>query len=237
MARLQHFLLTNFNVPLKDVRTDMHGQPVLTPAWLESRIALFEAFCLPSIANQTSSDFEWLIRFGPDTPPDLKARIDRWCQQVNIIPLWNSAPARTAIAARLDGNDTLLLTTRLDNDDGLHPEFVETVQRAVSDRPAEVLDPPAGYSLNVPDGLARRLHVQLGPFLTLAERVTRPPDRTIRSVPHKEAWKLGPVREFAKEPLWLRIVHDRNIWNRPRGEPCDESELRRAFKLEAPKVG
>jgi hypothetical protein len=232
MAHLQHFILTNFNVILEHDRQDLTGRAVLTREWIDWRIELFETFCLPSIAGQINQDFRWLIRFGPDTPIRLAHCVDRWSRVANITPLWNSASARGVIGSALGRTEALLLTTRLDSDDALHREFVDTVQRSISDRPAEVLDPPLGYVLTYPEGQATLFRAELGPFLTLAERVVGMPGRTIRTVPHKRAAVLGPVRRFTEEPLWLQVIHGRNIRNYSRGEPCP-APSRAAFSLGA----
>jgi hypothetical protein len=40
-----------------------------------ARLELFRAFCLPSIAAQTSKEFLWILWVDPDLPPDLKAEL------------------------------------------------------------------------------------------------------------------------------------------------------------------
>jgi hypothetical protein len=53
----EHFLMTYFSVRHATAR---QWAEFPTP-WLETRLALFEAFCLPSVAAQRASDFRWLI--------------------------------------------------------------------------------------------------------------------------------------------------------------------------------
>lgn len=68
-----HFLLTRFNLLLW--RKDKEGNIVRSKAWLEHRFMLFEQYCLPSIANQTCKEFEWIVLFDSKTPDNFKEMI------------------------------------------------------------------------------------------------------------------------------------------------------------------
>ena len=72
----QHFILTRFN--LRIWRQDKHGSAVRTREWLEHRFGLFEKYCLPSIANQTCKDFEWVVLFDDKTPDEFRNRISEY---------------------------------------------------------------------------------------------------------------------------------------------------------------
>ena len=61
MARIQHLLLTRFNVPHPAYARDKRGAAARTPEWLEHRFGLFETFCLPSVRAQVDAETEFLI--------------------------------------------------------------------------------------------------------------------------------------------------------------------------------
>jgi hypothetical protein len=231
MRRLHHFILTNFNITVPGWTTDSSGAEVLTRSWLDYRIDLFETFCFPSVAGQTCQRFEWLVRFAPDSPPDLKDRIARWQNLVHLTPLWDHASMQATIRARVGSDASLVLTTRIDNDDGMHRDFVSVIQREIGES-AEVLSPAHGYSLKYPEGELRLVRALRPPaFITLVDPVTGPPTRSVLSAQHREAASLAPVREIGAFPLWLRVSHGRNIWNKPGGEPCSTEGVREAFSL------
>lgn len=231
MRSLHHFILTNFNVSIPGVTTDQSGRRVLTREWLDGRVVLFEKFCLPSMAGQTCQNFEWLVRFGVETPPDIRERIGLWQKSVNLTPMWDEPSVRTIIAERIRSNTSVVLTTRLDSDDGLQKEYVAVMQSEIDERCAEVLCPTYGYSLQYPEGEVRLSRDTLSAFITLVDPVTGPPTRTVRSVPHREAAALAPPRAIGQYPLWLQIAHGRNLWNRPSGVPCSIKGVREAFNL------
>jgi hypothetical protein len=55
--------------------------------------------------------------------------------------------------------------------------------------------------------------------------------RTVRSVMHRKAAELAPVREIGPHPQWLAVSHGHNIYNTQRGEPCALDGVREAFNL------
>lgn len=76
---VNHFILTRFNLRLW--RQDKNGSPVKTSEWLEHRFALFEKYCLPSVAAQSCKDFQWIVLFDSKTPEEYRERIERYRAQ------------------------------------------------------------------------------------------------------------------------------------------------------------
>ena len=74
--KIQHFILTRFNLYLWN--KDKEGCPVRTKQWLEHRFELFNRYCLPSIKNQTSQNFEWIVLFDSTTPDTFREKITEW---------------------------------------------------------------------------------------------------------------------------------------------------------------
>ncbi|EJK68263.1 hypothetical protein THAOC_10574, partial [Thalassiosira oceanica] len=119
-----------------------------------ARLALFETFCLPSMLAQSSTDFIWIVRIDPMLDSSLVSDLVEMLQgrQQFFLIGSNANPegfGRTAVtpfsdylgdATVLTGNITLLenaygrssssvyLETRLDADDGLHRDFIRTLQ-------------------------------------------------------------------------------------------------------------
>lgn len=74
MENFSHFIITRFNLNL--YAHDKHARPTRTDRWLEHRFAVFERYCLPSVAAQTSRNFTWLCLFDAATPAAYRSRIE-----------------------------------------------------------------------------------------------------------------------------------------------------------------
>lgn len=160
---VNHFILTRFNLRLW--RQDKNGSPVRTVEWLEHRFALFEKYCLPSVAAQAYKDFQWIVLFDSKTPEEYRERIEEYRAQCpQLVPVFVESengrffaevfrsevcrllrPLRQAQgpAQQPTKSPTLrqaqgpnrVLTTYLDNDDALAVGFVEDVQRRAATLP------------------------------------------------------------------------------------------------------
>ena len=136
MENYSHFIITRFNLNL--YAQDKHDLPTRTDRWLEHRFEVFERYCLPSVAAQTSGNFTWLCLFDAATPESCRRRIEGYkarCPQFEAV-YYTAAQAanltenlRTTIAAyvscdrkgRKSPPPKLLITTNLDNDDAFSP--------------------------------------------------------------------------------------------------------------------
>jgi Putative rhamnosyl transferase len=243
MPQLEHFVLTNFNVNRDDCRrdgnrrpVDRNGAPMRTCEWLEHRFVVFERFCLPSLIAQTCLDFSWLMRYDEvGTPPEGLRRLRTYgaaFENLRLIP--EPTSFRQAIASSVDLRGRRLLTTRLDSDDALHRTAIALLQRNAAGEELEFLSLPLGYCYSYPHGQVRlRRHVS-NPFLSLAENGTGAPPRTAVYVSHDLAHEAAPVRQIAGQPMWLQVVHERNMRNRFRGERCAPPDLKEHFNVDAP---
>jgi hypothetical protein len=215
--RFHHVILTRFNVRfVEDPRIASIG---LDPAWLTDRFALFERYCLPSVVAQSVQNFSWILFFDSATPPDFVEKIKELIRPYDNVHAFFSSklPISTvqdAVRSVVPANAEWLLTTRLDNDDALHVDFVASVQAGQTFRRAEVLNFPLGIILS--QGRAYRWRDQSNAFISLSE----PFDgfATVLNIyRHVYAHESYPVRQVADAPMWLQLVHDNNVSNRIRG--------------------
>lgn len=135
----------------------MQEQPSLTSLG-RARLGLFRVFCLPTMIEQTTNHFLWIIKTDPDLDAEvMQVLVDLVSPYPNFFLVasnvnfrinedfpgaWrDGAQARDlALSRTYTGNQTLLevamaleaqlpiLETRLDADDGLHVEFLEQMQ-------------------------------------------------------------------------------------------------------------
>jgi hypothetical protein len=217
-ASFAHVILTRFNVRWDEPPTGPSRGT--NPQWLERRFELFERYCLPSMLNQSRGDFHWLIFFDHETPEPFasRARALARSEGPRITPVFTGPLQNDGfgaiIAERLPATPDWLLTTRLDNDDGLHRDFVAAVQDAQRFARAEVLNCPTGVILSGSRAYRQR-HLS-NAFISLSEPFEA--RRTVLSITfHPYASDFYPVRQVRGGPLWLQVIHDGNVSNRVRG--------------------
>jgi hypothetical protein len=219
----KHLLLTRYNIEFHWKYPD--GKTGLDPAYLNPRGELFRRFCVPSVQSQTSKDFEWLVLFHPDTPP---VHYEFLKGTATVILARNLRKASEIIA-----RDHLcagpILSTRMDNDDCIAPDFISAT-RETADREMER-----------PSFWRRDFVVtpQRGAVASLTERVWRPQFRkspsyisllwTPRSGKpwrsplhvHHGNHRYRLVKVDHEGPLWLSMIHGQNLRRRWKTDPSD----------------
>lgn len=129
----------------------MQEQPDLLELAL-ARLEVFETFCLPTVANQTTQNFLWIIRMDPKLHPDARNRMinllkpfqnfylvasnrfpEGFRDEKSVKDLFDtskifSGDLELARRAHHASKNRTVLETRLDADDGLNINFVEQLQ-------------------------------------------------------------------------------------------------------------
>lgn len=229
MENYSHFIITRFNLNL--YAQDKHDLPTRTDRWLEHRFEVFERYCLPSVAAQTSGNFTWLCLFDAATPESCRRRIEGYkarCPQFEAV-YYTAAQAanltenlRTTIAAYVScdrkGRNTpppkLLITTNLDNDDAFSSDVVELLQRELRPAPGkQIYSLLYGYQYFTDRRFALKMRYTNNHFLTLAEPFDAHVE-TIISYRHTKAIRQLPTTYLSTaRGKWLEIVHEDNVSN------------------------
>jgi N-acetylglucosaminyl-diphospho-decaprenol L-rhamnosyltransferase len=205
---MKHLLLTRFNVDAFSKR----GLSLPSDSWLEHRLSLFEQFCFPSVESQTEQDFTWLIFLHPSTEARVVKRLRRLQERRAFeICFTVSCDAQylSALASRYTGADGLL-TTRLDNDDALHSDFVRMVQSAMRESQPSWLNFDHGLQLDF-KGI-HRSHHKSNAFLSRLE--CTPQIFTALLERHSDVIFSEEVEHIVNIRAWLQTVHGRNVANR-----------------------
>ncbi len=206
----QHLILTRFSVKAS---ADAPPHP---DEWLEYRLALFTAFCVPGLAQQTVPAFRWLVFCDAATP--------RWCLG-RLAALAADVPqlrveltqAGTSAVERLRPQAPILATTRIDSDDGTSTDLVERVAAyapafAESGHDKLVLNFSRGCKLETATGRVFETFHPLSPHLTMFER-TAGGVVTVQSGNHGRMQESYAVHQDAGSPAWLQVVHGGNLSN------------------------
>jgi len=235
MPDVRHVVLTRFNVPLKSFVKDRSGQTTLTEAWLEHRIRLFRDVCVPSMAAQTCRRFRWFLLIDAAGAASLRPRLEAMLGGIDVVMLesHNASAWRSGFREALSPLPDRLLVTRLDNDDALHPDYVRRAQAILipyADNRPDFLHLP--LVLNFSHGMSwngeqfRRMNLPQNAFATwLVDRAERDP-AGFAPLPldlnHVEVGKHFSIIDLRhEEPMWVQVIHDRNISNQARGEPLE----------------
>lgn len=225
-----HAILTRFNVRfVADPKAASIG---VDPRWLETRFQLFERYCLPSVLGQSEPRFTWFVFFDNATPSPYVERAAALGElREGIVPVFCAGTlsldfVKETLRRHVAGSPEWLLSTRLDNDDGLHRDFVANLQRAQRFTAEEVLNFPTGVIYR--DGRAYRRRDPSNAFITLCERFTEA--KTIFGIgQHIDAAASYPLRQLTSDPMWLQVVHETNISNKVRGWRISPAQVASGF--------
>lgn len=223
MTDLTHLLVTRFNLNYGDVFP-------YSEAWMDHRMGLFQRYCLPSVARQSCTDFRWRVYFDQERTRSREATVrsllDRPCWE----PVFVDTPGEMIEdLRRLAPEQGLFLTTRLDNDDVLHPDFLQDVHdraRALAARPdalPAIVDVPVATWWQEGAAHARQYRSNIvTPFATMVERPgpagweegawgTGP--RTVFVARHENLDKRVANLDNIDAPRGLTVLHGQNVSN------------------------
>lgn len=221
---IDHVLLTRFNLPSGGAESTIRARS----GWLRDRVALFERYCLPSVAAQDEPAFTWIVYFDPESPEWLKERILAWTETAPFVALFRTGVTQSELIADVrditGGRSDYLMTTNLDNDDAVASDFVRRLQAV------ESTQWPAAIYLS--QGLIKRggdLYRREDPTNAFCSvRATWSDPTTCWAEWHNLLGDHMPVIAIPGAPGWLQVVHDRNVSNRVRGKlvgPLDYENL------------
>lgn len=227
---MKHYLITEWNVDMLDME------------WLLERQKLFEKFTLPSVQAQTNKDFEWILVSDSRTPDEFKKVLDSYPATVLYFDFENfdwESPVFTGKGTRAQHElmqrsidleyiakplreyigtpDTdYVITSRLDNDDGISIDHIDKIQRFAKENwngKRFWLNLVRGLKYNHGDVFP--VNSPHSPFISFVESPKGL--LTTYHVSHTEAKKctkhtIIQVREG--KATWLQVIHGGNLLNR-----------------------
>ena len=240
--RMQHLIITRFAVRFPE-------HPAPSPEWIEERFDLLERYTAPSMRNQTVGDFEWWLQCDVATDQAVVDRLRAVAPQVRVALVGADPGDGRAIAtadargwsarAHVRPGTTILVQTRLDSDDVLHPAYLADLEAELplflAHGDVEWLRIAAtGYQY---DSRSREIQSRFycdGSFQSYYCRVG--PDLPARPMPSNHSRTASKVWGYAPEvrPSWIRIIHGGNVMNRmdPSLPSADVDAVGREFRLD-----
>lgn len=212
-----HYLITRFNLKKKDWTHTKNNEALLTDNWLEERFWLFENFCLPSVTHQTTKNFMWLLYFDTTTTEKHKQRILQLTEKHDFIKVFfidgmDSFYPSIQNFVKQHTTKEFIITSRIDNDDVVHKDFIKEIQNQFAKQDYLVLDFIKGYSLQILPNvmLGKKQHIY-NPFSSLIEKNDAP--KTIWFNDHHMWKKENRIKHLANKRLWIAIIHEKNKVN------------------------
>ncbi|GHE68605.1 MAG: glycosyltransferase [Bacteroidota bacterium] len=215
---MNHYLITRFNLKVAGWNSTRDGDPITNTEWLSHRFELFEKYCFPSIRNQSDQDFTWLVFFDSNTPEVFKNRIENFAKSFpNFQPLFISSlqqliPTTKQVIAK-SSSTSFIITSRVDNDDLLHRDYIKVVKFLAKEEDGLVIDLRKGYQLinNQEKNEIRLYRYKFNPFISLVEH--RSCFKSVMQVNHSD-WKRSKSIVVEKHKrLWIEHVHSKNKLN------------------------
>lgn len=237
-GKFTHYLITRFNVPVKNWDRDKAGKPVLDDAWMRSRLELFRRYCVPGVANQSNKNFIWLIYCDTLTSPSYLSDIN---QAISNIPNAKVKPVQDFEALMADLKQLLssaptpyVISSRVDNDDSLGPVYISEVQKHFVAHDKRIINFLGGVLYDAQRGILteiRRSH--LNHYGSLIEVIK--PDKeliTIMGYPHGRPPEGSTVADIDVRFAWLKIIHERNMASKTNGVPLFDKAVTTHFSLQ-----
>lgn len=214
----QHYLITRFNLRNPKWDVTKNNETLLTDEWMEHRMWLFGNFCFPSVAAQTNKDFTWLIYFDVTTPTKFQEEIAKMIEgQPNIRTFFIDGmpdfyPQIQKLIAEETTDKPYLITSRIDNDDCIHKNFIGEVQNQFKSQDYQAIDVIKGYSLQIKPTimLGKKEHI-FNPFISLIEKNESP--KTVWFSDHNMWKKETRITQIKDKRLWMSIIHEKNKVN------------------------
>ncbi len=216
MAPFQHFVMTRFSVKPAWAWEEFPRE------WLDTRIDLFEEFCLPSLAAQSAQDFRWLVYCDESTDAECLARLRSLsdiCPQLEIVLTGKSRHLVRLIDPMVSASTEVVVTTRLDSDDGIHIDLLGAVQEYVdayarSSHEEFLLNFPRGLKYDASARIAYASHLDNSPFHSLFERpVPGGHTRSVMSGNHSRLHEQYPTHQDHSLIGWLQVIYGGNMRN------------------------
>jgi hypothetical protein len=206
----KHFILTRYAL-----RFDR----VLDEAWFAHRLPLFHQ-TIGAVERQNDPapwHLVWLLFYSPEYEALVPTHEQSDIVDLRWIPVHHgnfeeaNAEMRAAMAAWLT-KETHVLSTRLDNDDLIAPDFCRLVQEA-----AARLDPDPVAFINFDVGQNKLANGEViehvhrtNMFQTAVEK--RAGFRGIFTWAHNSTPLIGPLVHLPWTDQWTHVEHERNVW-------------------------
>ncbi len=237
-GKFTHYLITRFNVPVKNWDRDKAGKPVLDAAWMQERLVLFRKYCAPTIRHQQCNDFIWMVYCDQLTEAKDLETIRQEVSRVKNAQVRLVADFPDLLIdlkeVLTDAPTPFVITSRVDNDDGLGPDFIREVQDHFVARDKQIINFTKGVLYDTHRQVLTEIRdSRFNHYGSLIEEsVPGQPLITVVGYPHGRPPEGSNVTDVDSRFAWLKIIHERNMSSRTNGMPLLELDIPMRFGLQ-----
>lgn len=205
--KIEHYIITRFNMPW--VREEAHKTKGLDPDYLRERFEIFDSYTVPSVNSQTNKNFKWLVIFDSRTPKEFLEKIESYRYLTFYEPLFVEPgfSLKEYIDELIKASSGQFVSSRLDNDDAILPDFVETIQnRAKEIYPQnKYITSPINYRYDVKDKTLTTYRLKKNHFVSRTGNVFEVNQNQMPSNPAEYVIIPGAYS--------IEVVHESNLLN------------------------
>lgn len=242
MAKFTHYLVTRFNIQINGPGPEVIKSAARMPGWEFERTKLFETFCAPTVTGQTNQNFSWLIYCDTNTDQYIIDRVQRVTQSlssVQMILVSNFEEMLEHLRLLLQKSMTpYVITTRLDNDDGLGINFVRDVQNHFIPEDQLILNFLGGVHYHVRKKIltAQRYYLN-NSFTSLIEKTKPEGMITIMGFNHLHPLPSMKTINIKQKYAFWRTLHQQNTALRGnRGWPIHPNTINGHYHLNLSEI-
>lgn len=226
---IKHIVMTRFNLAIRfgcTKRADStvpFQRPWLNEDYLDKRFEIFERYTLRAMKQQTEKNYEWLVLFHKETPDRYKQKIREYQNELSqLTPLFfndeqcadMSEVIRDYLREKYRGYD--LVTTRIDNDDFIHQQFIERIQQDAMlwNRSEDIIiSYENGLQYDIRSGDILRYDYWKNHFISLFDVSGQ--RKHIFDYNHDaiDMADILSIRKKTEFPIWVEIITDSNYSN------------------------
>lgn len=211
----KHYLITRFNIYSTGNGPERMYSPKMDLDWLTARLNLFLKYCAPSILQQTTSNFTWLIYLHPQTPELILNQLkflEKNKIEIQLIFLPSYELMLEDLIHKIRNASTpFVITSRIDNDDLISKFFIENVQNAFLPEHNRIINFNSGYEYSIVDKVLKRWNTRFkNQFISIIENVKMPDIQSIYGFPH---WRPPAGSKICNVPgpaHWTYLRHELN---------------------------
>lgn len=226
-----HLILTRFNLAIHFGCQMRNGSevpkesPWLNEEYLNNRFAIFERYTFPSFQQQTQSEFTWIVLFHRNTPPKFKKRIEiLQTKMKQFCPLFLDDEECKNLSDYLSKyikenyKDKTIISTRVDNDDCVHAEFVGNIEKKIKITNTGIFSFTNGLQYDYKNKTVLKYINKDNHFITMMS-ASEVENNHILKYNHDEISKLVVQNSFELQcettaiPMWVEIITNNNFSN------------------------
>ncbi|MBN1599351.1 MAG: hypothetical protein JW894_13745 [Bacteroidales bacterium] len=228
-GKFDHFLITRFNLKSdqNNWKTADNRSIASTGDWLDHRIELFQEYCLPSVINQSNKDFTWLIYLDSETTHEYRQKIENLTNGYSLIKLRYADNYGEFIAKHTSDiihikspDKEYIITSRIDNDDVVHFNYIDTVQKQFENQEFMAVNFIKTYHYKIIQPEKLYLNYRFSnQFISIIEKIK---NRTLHGCYARgdRFWnKKGEIIQISKGIFCMELIHEKNLLNNLNGFP------------------